>query len=57
MQEYPSEKTNGGKYENFCHRQTDGQTDGADYIGPEAGPTSKLEVDPLRRKEKKSRTN
>ena len=37
--------------------ETDGQTDGADYIGPEAGPTSKLEVDPLRRKEKKSRTN
>ena len=36
---------------------TDGRTDGADYIGPEAGPTSKLEVDPLRRKEKKSRTN
>ena len=29
-----SEKSNDGKYENFCHRQTDGQTDGAGFIGP-----------------------
>ena len=29
-----SEKSNDGKYENFCHRQTDRQTDGAGFIGP-----------------------
>ena len=32
-----SEKSNDGKYENFCHGQTDGQTDGPGYIGPEGG--------------------
>ena len=30
-----SKKSNGRKYENFCHGLTDSRTDGADYIGPE----------------------
>ena len=33
-----SEKSNGGKYENFAS-QTDGQTDGAGFIGPPVGRT------------------
>ena len=29
-----TEKSNDGKYENFCHGQTDGRTDGAGRAGP-----------------------
>ena len=32
-----AKKSYGGKYENFCHGQTDWQTEGPGYIGPEGG--------------------
>ena len=32
--EYHKNLSNDGQYENFCDGRTDGQTDGAGYIGP-----------------------
>ena len=38
-----SEKSDDGKYENFCYRLTDRLTDGADYIGPKWVQKEQLE--------------